>query len=156
MEKLILVGIGATLFMDLWALLMRLTFKVPLLDYGLVGRWVLYMPAQFRHRDITTASPRPAEKVLGWLVHYLTGIGFALAFGAIVGNLWLPSPTLMPAIIFGIATVVFPFFLLQPALGIGIAASKLPQPHFARLQSLVAHASFGAGLYIAGVLVSVL
>jgi hypothetical protein len=58
-------------------------------------------------------------------------------------------PALWPALVFGIGTVVFPFFILQPSIGLGIAASKTPAPAKARLKSLVTHTVFGAGLYLA-------
>ncbi|WP_235801347.1 DUF2938 family protein [Yersinia pekkanenii] len=34
-------------------------------------------------------------------------------------------------------------------MGAGIAAVKTPQPTIARRRSLIAHASFGVGLYVA-------
>jgi hypothetical protein len=43
--------------------------------------------------------------------------------------------------------VVFPLFILQPSLGLGVAASKSPKPTQARLKSLVTHTVFGLGLY---------
>ena len=55
---------------------------------------------------------------------------------------------LVSVAVFGIATVVFPFFILQPSLGLGIAASKTPRPAQARLKSLVTHTIFGLGLYV--------
>ena len=63
---------------------------------------------------------------------------------------WAARPTLPPALIVGIATVAAPFLILQPGMGAGIAASRTPKPGVARLRSLMAHASFGVGLYLAG------
>lgn len=45
--------------------------------------------------------------------------------------------------------IVFPFFVMQPALGAGIMASNRPNPDFARLKSLMTHFSFGLGMYVA-------
>ena len=45
-------------------------------------------------------------------------------------------------------TVAFPFFILQPCLGFGIAGSKTPSPVTTRMKSLAAHAAFGVGLYV--------
>ena len=56
----------------------------------------------------------------------------------------------MPALIVGIGTVAAPFLLMQPGMGLGIAASRTPGPRAARLRSLLAHAIFGVGLYAAG------
>jgi hypothetical protein len=54
----------------------------------------------------------------------------------------------MPALIFGVVTVGFPFFIMHPSFGLGIAASKAPNPMQARLRSLMNHAAFGVGLYV--------
>jgi hypothetical protein len=67
---------------------------------------------------------------------------------------WLARPTVLPALLYGIATVVFPFFIMQPSLGLGIAASRTPNPPQARLKSLVTHIVFGVGLYVCALGVS--
>ncbi|MCK7525834.1 MAG: DUF2938 domain-containing protein [Ignavibacteriales bacterium] len=46
----------------------------------------------------------------------------------VFGNGWLEKPLLVPAIIIGLATVIAPLFIMQPALGFGIASSNLPNP----------------------------
>ena len=33
------IGLGATLVMDIWALFLQRIFKIPSLNYCLVGRW---------------------------------------------------------------------------------------------------------------------
>jgi hypothetical protein len=82
----------------------------------------------------------------------MIGITFAIVFVALAGNNWLQHPTLIPAIAFGVVTVLMPFFIMQPALGLGFAASKMPNPTQARLRSLMNHTSFGVGLYLFGLL----
>ena len=84
----------------------------------------------------------------------MIGITFAIVFVAFVGNNWLQHPTLIPAIIFDVVTVLLPFFIMQPAFGLGFAASKTPNPTQARLRSLMNHAAFGIGLYLFGLLVN--
>ncbi|WP_434525648.1 DUF2938 family protein [Photorhabdus asymbiotica] len=64
----------------------------------------------------------------------------------IIGQSWLTNPTLLPALAMGIISTIAPFFLMQP--GFGFAAAKTPQPNVARLRSLVAHTSFGVGIYL--------
>jgi hypothetical protein len=84
----------------------------------------------------------------------MIGITFAIAFVALVGDNWLQHPTLIPAIVFGVGTVLTPFFIMQPAFGLGFAASKTPNPAQARLRSLMNHTVFGAGLYLSALLVN--
>jgi hypothetical protein len=43
---------------------------------------------------------------------------------------------------------------MQPAMGAGIAASRTPRPAAARIHSLVMHAVFGLGLFLAARVVS--
>lgn len=61
-------------------------------------------------------------------------------------------PRLDIALAFGAVTVLAPFLVLQPAMGAGLAARRTPRPGIARLKSLLAHLSFGAGLWVAAIL----
>ena len=142
------IGVGATLATDLWALVRRRWFGVPALDYALVGRWLAWLPrGRLVHRPITATSPVRGEGAIGWSAHYLIGIAFAAVLVAASGDAWLRGPTLAPALIVGVASVVAPFFILQPALGAGVAARRAPRPWAARLHTLITHAVFGTGLY---------
>jgi len=60
----------------------------------------------------------------------------------------------MPALIFGIVTVGMPFFIMHPSFGLGLAASKAPNPTQARLRTLMNHVVFGVGLYVSALVVS--
>ena len=142
------IGIGATLVMDLWNLFLKRMFAVPSLNYCLLGRWIRHMAGgKLRHASITVATQKPGECTVGWVAHYTIGVMFALVFVGLMSGDWLVRPTLPPALLFGIGTVVFPFFILQPSFGLGIAASRTPKPAHARLKSLVTHTVFGIGLY---------
>lgn len=153
--RAVLIGVGATLVMDLWALLLKRLFNAPSLDYAMVGRWIGHLPrGRLTHPGIARSAPIAGERAIGWIVHYAIGVLFALLLLALWGPAWAARPTLLPALIVGIATVAAPFLILQPGMGAGIAASKLPKPGVARLRSLMAHASFGIGLYLAGWLVA--
>src|SRR6185436_9092354 len=122
-------------------------------NYCLVGRWLRTMPAGiFKHSNIASAPRKSAECTVGWIAHYMIGVTFAIAFLALAGSNWFQYPTLIPAILFGIVTVLMPFFIMQPALGLGLAASKTSNPTQARLRSLMNHISFGMGLYLFGLL----
>lgn len=147
----LLLGVGATAFMDIVALLQKRLLGIPSLNYAMVGRWLGHLPSgRFIHRPIGNSAQIQAEAPLGWFAHYLIGIAFAVMFLVLVGPDWLARPTLMPALGFGVMTVLAPFLVLQPCFGAGITARKTPQPNVARLRSLVAHSSFGFGLWIAG------
>jgi hypothetical protein len=145
----IAIGIGATLLMDLWNLALKRMLGIPSLSYCLLGRWFRYMPeGTFRHVSIAAAAQKPLECPLGWVAHYTIGVVLALGFVGLVSADWLERPTLLPALLYGVVTVLFPFFILQPSFGLGIASSRAPRPARARLKSLVTHTVFGVGLYV--------
>ena len=105
---------------------------------------------RFRHESIAAAVAVRGELLVGWVAHYLIGIAYAGILLAICGLDWMRAPRLMPALLVGLATMVAPFFLMQPGMGAGIAASRTPRPNAARLQTLVTHSVFGFGLYASG------
>ena len=149
------IGIGATLFMDLWNLLLKHALNILSLNYCLLGRWLCHMPGgRFRHASITAASQKPFECSVGWIAHYTIGVVLAVGFVMLASGDWLEKPTLLPALLYGIGTVVFPFFLMQPSLGFGIAASRTPNPTQARLKSFATHTVYGVGLYLAALAMS--
>lgn len=153
----VLVGIGATVIMDLWNLLLRRAFNISSLNFCLVGRWLGYMPlGTFKHANIGAAARRPGECVLGWSAHYAIGIAFALMLVLLTSGGWLMHPTLLPALLVGIGTVPIPYFIVQPALGLGMASANTPRPTQARLKSLMTHTVYGVGLYVSAVPVSML
>jgi hypothetical protein len=152
---ILLIGIGATAVSDLWSIVRRRLFGAASPNYGLVGRWIAWLPrGRFFHEPISATPPVRGERVIGWMVHYLIGIAFAALLPAICGPEWIRQPTLLPALLVGVGTVAAPFFVMQPAMGAGIAASRTPRPAAARLQSLITHTIFGLGLYASGLLVS--
>ena len=104
--RALLMGIGATLVMDLWAVLLRRGFGVSSLDYAMVGRWLGHMPAgRFAHERIAAAPAIPGERVIGWTAHYAIGVVFAALLLAACGGDWARAPTLGPALITGILTM---------------------------------------------------
>lgn len=152
----VIVGLGATLVMDLWAMVLKRAFDIPFPNYCFVGRWLRYMPEGiFRHRSISAAPPKPGECTVGWIAHYTIGVVFALSLVLLASPRWLERPMFLPAMAWGVGTVVLPLFVMQPSFGLGFAASKTPNPTQARLRSLLNHAVFGLGLYVCALAISV-
>jgi hypothetical protein len=147
----LLIGIGATAITDLWGFARKPLLGVSSPDYGLVGRWFGHMlHGKFIHASIAASSPVRGERLGGWIAHYLIGIAYAGVLTGLGGEAWLRNPTPWLALIVGLATVAAPFLLMHPAMGAGIAASRMPRPGSARVNSLVMHAVFGCGLFVSG------
>lgn len=146
--RTVLIGAGATLAMDGWALLLK-KLGIPSLNFALLGRWLGHIPqGKWRHESIARAAPVRGERLIGWGAHYSIGIAFAALLISTFGSSWARSPSLLPALLVGVATVVAPLFVLQPALGAGIASSKTAAPLFNSMKSVVTHTVFGLGLYL--------
>lgn len=151
--RALMIGVGATLVVDAWAAVLRRAFGIRSLDWSLAGRWLGHFPrGRFTHANIAAAAPVRGERLLGWCFHYATGIAFASALLVANGAAWARQPTLLPCLGLGLLTVLFPYFVMQPALGAGIAGSKTPNPAQARMRSLATHTVFGVGLYLAAVM----
>lgn len=149
-----LVGAGATAVMDAWlALVARLGGRKA--DFAMVGRWVGHLVrGRVRHAAIAQAAPVPAERALGWAAHYAVGVAFAGLLVALQGAGWLAAPTPGPALAFGLASVAVPLFVLQPAMGAGVASRRTAAPVANTLRSVASHVAFGAGLYAAAVVLA--
>jgi hypothetical protein len=147
--RIVAIGIGATAVMDLWLLVLK-RLNVPTLNFALLGRWVGHVGhGTWRHDAIAKAAPVKGELALGWLTHYATGLAFAALLVALCGLPWMHTPSLLPALLVGMGTVLAPLFVMQPAMGAGIASSRTPTPARNCLRSLANHTVFGAGLYLA-------
>jgi hypothetical protein len=156
LERVLLIGIGATAVLDTWLFLLG-RLGVPTLNFAFIGRWVGHLSrGKFAHAAIGRAAPIPGELALGWITHYAIGIGFAAVLLGWQGEGWARQPTLGPALLVGLVTVLAPLLVMQPAMGAGFASSKTPTPARNVLRSIVNHSVFGMGLYLNSLLVALL
>jgi hypothetical protein len=153
----IVMGAAGAALMDVWALILRRGWGIPTLDYALLGRWLGHMPkGRFVHDRIAVAAPVRGERVLGWVAHYAIGVAFAIPVLLLGGGPWLEHPSLVPAMAVAVASVVAPWFVMQPAMGAGIAGSRTPNPRATRLRNLGTHIVYGIGLYGSALALSML
>lgn len=146
--KAVLIGAGATVLLDLWAQFLHRVVGLPAPNWAFVGRWFAHLPrGRFIHEDIGKAEPVPNELAIGWVMHYLVGILFAAILLAIWGLGWARNPTFLPALIVGLVTVGCGWFILQPGMGAGIAASKRANANQLRMLNIVGHTVFAIGMY---------
>jgi hypothetical protein len=148
--EMILMGIFATFFMDYLAgILARRKLIYPFISPESIGRWFLYIfRGKLIHKDINQTPELKNEKLWCLISHYLIGIALAgvyLFLESIVPilqeQIWMP-------LMFGIATVLFPWFWLLPSIGLGFMASKSPNRSLIIRTNLANHTNFGLGLFI--------
>ncbi|GMV22411.1 MAG: hypothetical protein AMXMBFR57_23600 [Acidimicrobiia bacterium] len=147
--RAILIGVGGTVTMDLWAAALR-RVGIASLNMALLGRWAAHLlRGRWRHTSIAAAAEVSHETTLGWAAHYTIGVTFAALLLWTQGLSWAQSPTLGPALLVGLVTVAAPLLILQPGMGGGIAFRNTPTPLFNTAKSVVTHTVFGVGMYLA-------
>jgi hypothetical protein len=143
-----LVGVAATVTMDVLASASRKVGLVAGAKGQWVGRWYLGIArGQFVHSNIATAPEHPGEKRAALVGHYVIGVTLAVLY--VIGTGWvslLPSSFLV-AVGYGLATCVFPWFLVFPALGFGLFGRKGPPEFKLFISSLMNHLFYGLGLW---------
>jgi len=84
-----------------------------------------------------------AGVVVGWIMHFMVGIGYGIAFSQI--NQLLPSKNmLVKGIIIGIVGWIVMMIMLMPMMGAGMFAMKMGM--MAPMMTLILHIIFGAVL----------
>lgn len=145
-----LVGAGGTMLLDVWALFLARTWNVPATNWAMVGRWLGNIPrGKFHHTSMSEAEPVKGELAIGWIAHYVIGIGYGLLLLALWGSAWLTEPTILPPLVLSWVLLIAPYFLMMPGMGTGFAGSKTSKPAITRTKSVVSHSIFGLGMYLA-------
>lgn len=144
-----IAGVFATVVLDRWQRLLHAVAGIPPANWAFVGRWFAYIPrGRLVHRPIAATAAVRGELALGWGLHYLIGIAYGFAYlGLVVFALDRP-PSLLNGFVFGAASVIIPWFILQPGLGIGIMGRLAPNPRVPMLMALVAHLLYGVALFV--------
>ena len=123
-------------------------FSSKRIDPEIIGRWAAgLLRGRFRHADITREEPIRGELLLGLATHYATGIILTEAF---LLSFRRSGRALAPAVAYGVATSVFPLFVLFPSLGYGPCGARSGEAGRMVRAMLVGHLAFGAGIGIWG------
>ncbi len=141
-------GVAATVTMDLLGSAARRAGLVRGAQGRWVGRWYLGMArGRFAHVDITAAGERTGEQRAALIGHYLIGVVLAVLY--VVGAHWLGVSPSAPAVALGyaLATCVFPWFLVYPALGFGPVGVRGPSELRLFTSSVLNHLFYGLGLW---------
>jgi len=147
MFQIIAAGVGACIIFDLWQRLFAIFTSIPPSNWGMVGRWLLGVTGGqgLIARDLSSRPAHPNEVMAGWVLHYLVAVGYAVLYAGLMQAGWLRAG-LKDGLIFGLVSVVVPWFFFMPALGNGIMARLAPNPRLACMVALVMHAVFGLAL----------
>ena len=142
------VGVAGTVTMDVLASASRRVGLVVGAKGQWLGRWYVGIArGQFVHSNIAVAPEQAGEKRAALVGHYAIGIALAVLY--VVGAGWVGvSPSAFEvALGYGLATCVFPWFLVFPALGFGLFGRKGPPELKLFTSSVMNHLFYGFGLW---------
>jgi len=153
--EIVVSGIGCCLFLDVWQQALKAATGLPAGNWALVGRWFVEAGhGRFFHDPIAKAPSHPNELAIGWIGHYAVGILYGLVYVVLIEDVLGMKPSLTNGLVFGVASVVVPWFFFMPAMGAGVLGTKTPRPVTASLQSLASHTACGLGLAAGAMLVA--
>jgi hypothetical protein len=141
-------GVAATVTMDVLGSWARRAGLAAGAKGQWVGRWYLgIVRGQFAHSDIAAAPELAGEQRAALVGHYIIGIVLAVVYVFGAGWLGISPGGLLVALGYGLATCVFPFFLVYPALGYGAFGLQGPQELKLFTTSVLNHLFYGFGLW---------
>ena len=144
------MGVFATYFMDSIAgFLLKKRCICSFITPVSLGRWFIYMfKGKFIHKDIRNTPSLKNEKVWYFVSHYLIGIVLAGFYLFLELNIQTVQEHVWIALIYGILTIIFPWFWLLPSVGLGFMAAKSPKRTLILRTNLINHTNFGIGLFL--------
>ena len=144
----VIVGVAATVTMDVLGSIARRVGFAAGAKGQWVGRWYLGIArGQFVHSDIAAAPELAGEKRAALVGHYVIGIVLAVVYVVGASLLGVSPGGFLVAIGYGLATCVFPWFLVLPSLGFGAFGLKGPKELRLFTSSVLNHSFYGLGLW---------
>ena len=144
---IVIIGIVSCLAMDMWQRLLKLLYDINPSDWGVVGRW--FVLVVFRRKiynpTIDEEVPIKNELMIGWIVHYSVAILYSVFFFILL-KYEICGASLMNGIIFGLISVIIPWFFFMPVLGKGFLGIKTPSPFLACSLAVGSHIAIGASI----------
>ena len=142
---IVIIGIVSCLAMDMWQRLLKLLYDINPSDWGVVGRWFVLVLTRGKiyNPTIDEESPIKNELMIGWIVHYSVAILYSVFFFILL-KYEICGASLMNGIIFGLISVIIPWFFFMPVLGKGFLGIKTPSPFMACSLAVGSHIAIGA------------
>ena len=144
---IVVIGIVSCVVMDLWQRLLKLLYSINPSDWSVVGRWfvLVVLERQIYNPTIDQVAPIKNELMIGWIVHYSVAILYSIFFFILL-EYGICSASLFNGIIFGLISVIVPWFFFMPVLGKGFLGMKTPSPLMACSLAVGSHIAIGASI----------
>ena len=144
---IVIIGIVSCVVMDLWQRLLKLLYSINPSDWSVVGRWFVLVVSdrQIYNPTIDQVALIKNELMIGWIVHYSVAILYSIFFYILL-EYGICTASLINGIIFGLISVVVPWFFFMPVLGKGFLGMKTPSPLMACSLAVGSHIAIGASI----------
>ena len=145
--QIVIVGVGACVVFDVWQRIFYLFTAIPPSNWAMVGRWTigLLTTGQVMVGDIELQPKRRNELGVGWFVHYSIAVVYAAIFMLLIRANILAAE-FADGLLFGVISVVVPWFFFLPCLGKGIMGRLTPNPPLVCAMALMMHSIFGIAI----------
>ena len=147
--RTLLVGVLATITMDLLSMTALKLGLIAFLPPRLTGRWFgLMTQGRFVHSDIAEAAPISHEMAIALPMHYAIGITLGIVYLVASAALEINPGSLITALGFALATNFLPWLVMFPAMGYGWFGTHGPPGTRLFTSSFVTHCFYGIGLWL--------
>ena len=144
---IVIIGVFSCFAMDVWQRFLKLMFVINPSDLAIVGRWYILLISKgiiYNHL-IEEEPPINNELKIGWAVHYTVAIMYSIFFFMLL-KYGICIASILNGIIFGLVSVVVPWFFFMPVLGKGFLGFKTPSPFLACSLAIGSHVIIGLSI----------
>ena len=141
----ILAGIFCCVAMDIWQRILFLTLDIPPSNWSSAGRWLIMLISKkiFFNKNLDNENPIKYELQIGWVFHYCVAIGYGFAYYFFLTVFDVFDTSIFSGFIFGLISVVIPWFFFLPVTGKGFMGNKTSNPNLTKLLSTCSHVVLG-------------
>ena len=146
----IIAGIVCCIAMDVWQRILFLTFNIPPTNWSITGRWFMMLISKkiIFNQNLDHENPVRYELQIGWAFHYWVAIIYGFAYYFLLAVFDILDTSILSGLIFGLISVIVPWFFYLPVTGKGFMGNKTPNPALTILLSTSSHVVVGVFLAI--------
>ena len=146
----IIAGIVCCIAMDVWQRILFLTFNIPPTNWSITGRWFMMLISKkiIFYQNLDHENPVKYELQIGWAFHYWVAIIYGFAYYFLLAVFDILDTSILSGLIFGLISVIVPWFFYLPVTGKGFMGNKTPNPTLTILLSTSSHVVVGVFLAI--------
>jgi hypothetical protein len=146
----IIAGIVCCIAMDVWQRILFLTFNIPPTNWSITGRWFMMLISKkiIFNQNLDHENPVRYELQIGWAFHYWVAIIYGFVYYFLLAVFDILDTSILSGLIFGLISVIVPWFFYLPVTGKGFMGNKTPNPTLTILLSTASHVVVGVFLAI--------